>query len=178
AIKDISSKGVSALNKNQTLGELNGANGKNPLDLNEPDLALLAYQLDHQIRSSFQAAYESYINLPRLTGGSEQKFTQIIEVLKNNIQRFAVAQVVEKQITKLQQLYKAGEGELTFPVYEVVEGAKILQKDKDQAEISLSIKKFFPEREWSGKSYESTFNYIIDIIKEEGAWKIKKVVSE
>lgn len=168
-------KNVSTLDKNQTQTELNEVNG---IDLKEPDLALLAYQLDHQVRSSFQAAYESYINLPRITKDNEQKFSQIIEVLKNNIQKVAVNQIVEKQITKLQQLYKGGEGELTFPVYEVVEGAKVLQKNKDQAEVSLSIKKFFPEREWSGKSYESTFNYIIDIIKEEGVWKVKKVVSE
>ncbi len=61
-------------------------NNKN--EIQNSDLKLLAYQLEGEIRLSFQNAYNSWINKGRITGEKEKYFQQIISTFKRNLENF------------------------------------------------------------------------------------------
>lgn len=148
------------------------------LTLEEPDLALLAYQLERQMRAQYQAAYESYINLERVVKDDQIKFDQIIALYREGIQPIAVENQVKEQVNRLEDFYQAGEGEATFPTHEVVENVKVLKKNDNRAQVALTLTKYFLEEERSARAYDRTFNYLIDLVKEGNQWKIEKISNE
>ncbi|MCK4259771.1 MAG: hypothetical protein KAX49_12380 [Halanaerobiales bacterium] len=145
-----------------------------------PELALLAYQLEHQIRSLFQSAYESYNNMRQISTHSlsEKNFDQIYMVFQEGLKEIASENLMNQNLKRLRDYYEFGEGEVSFPTHEVVERVKLLKRTSNTATISLNITKFFPKREWTGEAYCNTFDYVVDLVKENGCWKVKNINGE
>lgn len=139
-------------------------------------LALLAYQLNHQVESTLQAAYESYINLEKLTDDREDGFKQIIKVLEDSLNDITEEKEIEKQVKQLEEYYEGGEGEVTFPTHEVVKEVEVTERAEDWGRIELEVMKYYPKREWSGEAHSSPVKYKIDLSFKDGKWKLAKVV--
>ena len=143
--------------------------------LSNPDFVLLAYQLENQLRTAFRTAYESYINLSKLTTYNATNFEQIITVYRAAIEPIAAKSLVNDQLKRLRDYYAAGEGEVNFPDHEVVENTRINSRSAQEAQVILTIHKWFPAREWSGAAYDKITDYSINLIRENGLWKVAKV---
>ncbi len=148
------------------------------VSLSDPELALLGYQLERQLRSLFQSAYESYINLSRLTSASQENFEQIVSVYQTGIQRLAVNKIVDSQVKLLRDYYASGEGEASFPTHEVVEAARVTNRNTNTANVALEITKYYPVREWGAAAHDNTFYYDIRLVKEGGLWKLAGINGE
>ncbi|MBM7624466.1 hypothetical protein [Sporohalobacter salinus] len=141
-------------------------------------LALLAYQLNHQVEATFQAAYESYINLDRLTDNRKDGFNLIIKLLEKNLEDITTKGEIEEQVKRLKEYHQNNEGELTFPTHEVVKNAKVIERSEDWAKVELKVMKHYPKREWNGEAYNSLVKYIINLSYEDEEWKLDKVIIE
>ncbi len=141
------------------------------------NLTLKAYQLEHQLRSLFQAGYESFINMERLEKTNDS-FSQIKEILRINMAVTASKDVIDNFIERLDQIEKGGEGEVTFPTHEVVNSTRIIDQKTNEAEVELKVTRYFPAREWSGEKYNKTFLYKVKLYRENNIWKINKIINE
>ncbi len=166
---------VSLKGKNESKIEIGEDKEEN--QLNNPELALLAYQLEHQIRSLFKSAYESYINMKQLSEHSEKNFEQIYMIFEEGLKEVAAKKLVDQNLRCLRDYYKSGEGDVSFPTYEVVEQAKVLKRVDHSVQVGFLITKYYSNAE-SGKTYNNTFNYVIDLEKENGHWKVKEITGE
>lgn len=144
--------------------------------LDTPDFALLAYQLENELRGTFRSAYESYINLGKLTKSNPVNFEQIVSVYRPAMQNIAAKSVVDEQIKLLRDYFTAGEGEAAFPDREVVEGVKVNQRALERGQVTLTLHKYFPGSEsGGGKAYDTVSDYTIDLAQIDGFWKIERI---
>ncbi|GAB6098507.1 hypothetical protein JCM16358_03860 [Halanaerocella petrolearia] len=148
---------------------------KETLDLKDPNLALMAYQLDHQMRSLFRAAYQSYINLERITETDSDNFDQVLSVLRMSLKDFVVEDQIKEQIKRLKISYQGGEGEFTFPSHEVVKKAKVINQEENTVQVRLNITRYYPKRAWTNERYNKTFSYVVTLLQEDDTWKIKDI---
>ncbi|OCL26324.1 hypothetical protein U472_09960 [Orenia metallireducens] len=145
------------------------------LKLDNPELKLLAYQLELQIRSTFKSAYQSWINLSRVTENNEGNFEQITSVLGANLSPFVSEEEIEKYIQKLTDINKGGEGEASFPTHEVVKSSKIESQKDNKVEVSFNTTRYYPATEWAGAAYNKDFNYVVTLVNEDHNWRVQEV---
>ncbi|MCK8817448.1 hypothetical protein MWH28_08760 [Natroniella sulfidigena] len=143
--------------------------------LEEPDLSLLAYQLELEIRSSFQSAYNSWINIDRLTERDEESFEQIISVLNYNLSNFVSEEEIEEYIEKLRDIDRGGEGEVAFPTHEVVEESEVIEQNNETVRVQLITTRYYPETEWGGEAYNRDFDYVVTLVNDTDSWMIQEV---
>ncbi|MCK8827735.1 hypothetical protein MWH25_08255 [Natroniella acetigena] len=145
------------------------------LGLEELDLSLLAYQLELEIRSSFQSAYNSWINLDRITERDEESFEQIISVLNYNLSEFVSEEEIEEYIEKLRDIDRGGEGEVAFPTHEVVRESEIIEQNNETVQVQLITTRYYPATEWEGDAYSKEFDYVVTLVDDNGNWIIQEV---
>lgn len=148
------------------------------VNLSNPQLVLLTYQLERQLRSTFQSAYESYLNLKNLADYTEDNFQQILQVYQINLEEIALPNLVDLQLKRLKELYDAREEEVVFPSFEVVEQAKIFHRNQNTAQVGLSITKHFAASRVGGKAHSRTFHYEIELVRQDGMWQLKSIDSQ
>lgn len=146
-------------------------------DLSNPQLTLLTYQLEHQLRASFRSAYESYVNLKNLADNNQDNFQQILQTYQFNLENIALPSLVDLQLKRLQEFYDAREEDVAFPIFEVVEQAKIIDRQRNSAVVSLSITKHFAPQNGT-KAHNQTFHYEIELMREDGMWRLKSIHSQ
>ncbi len=144
-------------------------------NLQDSEILLIAYQLEGQIRFSFQNAYNSWINVERLVENTEQNFQNIITLFRSHLEDYTVEEVTDNYINKLEDIKKGGEGEMTFPTHEVLNKAEIIDRDNDKIKVNFISTRYYPETEWEGTSYSLDFDYNVILIKDNG-WKIKEII--
>ncbi|OCL26532.1 hypothetical protein U472_11105 [Orenia metallireducens] len=145
------------------------------MKLDNSELKLLAYQLKLQIRSTFKSAYQSWINLSRITENNEENFKQITSVLDENLSSFVAEEEIEEHIQKLRDINKGGEKEVSFPTHEVVKTSKIESQDNDKVEVRFNTTRYYPATEWAGAAYNKDFNYVVTIVNEDYNWRVQEV---
>ncbi|MEC9488910.1 MAG: hypothetical protein UMV23_05455 [Halanaerobium sp.] len=142
---------------------------------------LQAFQLEQETRALFRSAFESYRNLSRIVYNekeAEEGFAQIIWFLRDSLEEIAVDNEVDRIISRLKEVEKGGEGELTFPTHEVVKKVELLEDGVDEARVRFQVTRYYPAMEWSGAAYNKTFTYIVGMKLIDGRWKIKQLLEE
>ena len=145
-------------------------------DFQEFDFIQMAYQLEGQIRFSFQNAYNSWLNIERRAENNQQNFQLIKTLFRQHLENSTSEEVIDYYINRLENIKKGGEGEMTFPTHEVLRSAEVIDSDNDIIKVNFLSSRFFPETEWEGAAYSLDFNYDVTLIREDDSWQIAEVV--
>lgn len=143
--------------------------------MQNPDLPLLAYQMEHQLRAAFRAAYESYVNLTHISPKQSKKMDQILTLYRLDIQNLATDAMVNEQLNRLKEYYEAGQEGVSFPTSEVVQAARLLSRTTKTAKIGITVQKYYPDQDWSGRSVDRRGDYIVELTQMGQTWKIASV---
>lgn len=143
--------------------------------MRNPNLPLLAYQLEYQLRSAFRAAYESYVNMKQFSAQDQKQFDQILALYRADISTLATNTVVDEQLQRLQEYYEAGQAEVSFPNHEVVQAAKLLSQTPQSVKVGISVQKYYQEKDWNGRSVDQRGDYIVELTKTGLIWKVASV---
>ena len=140
---------------------------------------LLAYHQEKQIRANFRATYQSWLNLARITENEDdlkkENFQQLISVMRINLENMASEEIIDEYISKLENIDRGGEGEITFPVHEVVHKAQVIEKNDGIISVEISSTRFYPATEWEGEAYNRDYNYIVTLAEKKSIPVVKDV---
>lgn len=153
-----------------------GVIGENVDIIKQENIVLRAYYAEHLVRSIFRTAYESYINVDRLSNNSSDDFQLIMANLEESLALVATPEIVQEQINKLRQIYLGGEGELNFPTHEVIKNINIIEQDDTHVTVEFTVQMYYPTREWSGEAYDKNITYIVELILVQGKWKVNSII--
>ncbi len=136
----------------------------NGQELKEKDLLVLAYQLEGDLRGTFKNAYNSWLNLDRISVKNENTFSQIIVSFRNNLVGFVAEEEIDNYINKLKNINQGGEGEVAFPTHEVVNQAKLLSEDNNEVHVKFLVTRYYPATEWEGEKYQQDYQYTVTLM--------------
>ena len=145
-------------------------------ELEEEELLVLGFQFESQLRSSYRSAYQTWLNLERMTGDTVKNLSRVEIILHFNLENFVYEEIIEEQKEKLRNIAQGGEGEVTFPTHEVVNEAALISFDRDRAELRYNTTRFYPPTEWEGEAYSREYSYKITVVYVNGErWILQNI---